>query len=158
MSITSRLLPLAVALPCGVTAAVYANFSLRVMPALGRLPDATGIARMQQFNRTAVQAPFMTCFFGAAIGSVWLALRALRSDHTRAGLLAGAGGGLYLVGFLLTIVYNVPLNERLARATGADVDVWRRYLTVWTRANSVRAVLSGVACLLLLAAIGCRRP
>lgn len=50
------------ALTTGVTAVVYLNFSARVMPALAKLPNPTGIARMQQFNRTAVQPPFMICF------------------------------------------------------------------------------------------------
>lgn len=54
------------AVAAGVIGAVYVNFSARVMPWLATLPDAEGIATMQRFNRVAVQAPFMTAFFGGA--------------------------------------------------------------------------------------------
>ncbi len=129
-----------------VVGGVYANFSLRVMPRLAKLPEAEGITTMQQFNRVALQAPFMTAFFGTAIVSIVKIIGTLaKHQRTVADWIALAGGGFYLAGFLLTIVYNVPRNEQLAAVTAGSVQgsrVWRMYLDEWTSANSVRGVLS----------------
>lgn len=141
---------------CAVTAGVYVNFSARVMPSLGRMPNAVGIARMQGFNKTALQAPFMVCFFGAALASGYLVVRFARGDRSVSDLLLAAGGTAYLAGFLLTIGYNVPLNERLAAAdphAASSVGLWRDYLQQWTTANSVRAVLSTAAVGLIVAGL-----
>jgi len=46
---------------------------------------------------------------------------------------------------VLTIVYNVPRNNRLADVVAGTAEgsrVWHMYLDEWTSANSVRAVLS----------------
>lgn len=52
------------------------------------------------------------------------------------------GGGLYLVGTVgVTIVANVPLNDRLAAADPESADTarfWRHYVSRWTRWNHVR--------------------
>lgn len=135
-----------------VVGGVYANFSIRVMPRLGSLPDAEAIETMQKFNRTAVQAPFMTFFFGTALASVWTVVHSLRQEERTVGdWISAAGGVLYLSGWVLTIIYNVPRNNRLdgvAAGTTEAARVWHVYLDEWTSANSVRAVLS------LLGAVG----
>lgn len=141
------------ALTSGATAVVYVNFSARVMPSLGRMANASGIARMQHFNRTAEQGPFMLCFFGAALAGGYLVYRMVRGDRSAADLLLAAGGTSYLAGLLLTIAYNVPLNDKLARLdphAPSSVAFWRDYLSGWTTANSVRAGLSAVATALLI--------
>ncbi|MDO5500807.1 MAG: DUF1772 domain-containing protein [Propionibacteriaceae bacterium] len=134
------------ALGSAVVGGVYTNFSLRIMPRLARLPEVEGITTMQQFNRVALQAPFLTAFFGTAIVSIAKVVTTLaKQDRTTGDLTAMAGGGLYLAGFVLTIVYNVPRNEQLAAITAGTAEgtqVWRMYLTEWTPANSVRGVLS----------------
>lgn len=135
-----------------VTAAVYVHFTARVMPSLGRMVASHGIATMQGFNQTAVQPPFMTAFFGAALAGIVLVVRALAGHHTTADLLAALGGFAYLAGFALTIGYNVPLNDRLATLdpnSPASVAFWTSYLSTWTTANTLRAVLSGVGALAL---------
>ncbi|NNG38986.1 DUF1772 domain-containing protein [Flexivirga sp. ID2601S] len=137
-----------------VTAGVYLNFSARVMPSLGRMAGSAGLARMQGFNRTAVQPPFMICFFGAAFVGGYLVYRVVRGDRSGADLLLAAGGTAYLLGFVLTIAYNVPLNDKLAALdpdAPSSIQVWRDYLTSWTAANTVRAVLSTLAVGLLIA-------
>lgn len=129
-----------------IAGGVYANFSARVMPRLAQLPTTEAVSTMQQFNRTAVQAPFMTVFFGSAVlGLVVLVRVVRRTDRDWVDLLAAGGAALYLVGFVLTIVYNVPRNDRLAAVDAnspAAVRVWSDYLRAWTPANSVRAVAS----------------
>jgi hypothetical protein len=53
---------------------------------------------------------------------------------------------LYLVGSLgVTMAFNVPRNEALARAEAASADaasLWQRYLVEWTAWNTVRTVAS----------------
>jgi uncharacterized membrane protein len=52
------------------------------------------------------------------------------------------GSALYLVGSLLvTIVFNVPMNESLASVAPADPDgasLWAGYVASWTAWNHIR--------------------
>ncbi|MCI2237327.1 DUF1772 domain-containing protein [Kineococcus sp. TRM81007] len=131
-----------------VTAGVYAHFSLTVMPRLAALPAEEGIRAMQAFNRQAVQPPFMLCFFGAAAFSCALLVRAARRRRSVAARVAAGAAGAYLAGFAITVVLNVPRNDALAAldpTAAASAVAWGDYLREWTSANSVRAVLSGVA-------------
>jgi uncharacterized membrane protein len=54
------------------------------------------------------------------------------------------GSLLYLLGtFGVTIAFNVPLNEALARVepnSHAGADLWASYLTTWTAWNHLRTV------------------
>lgn len=156
---TSRLTVLAsvaAAVGSAATAAVYADFSARIMPSLGRMANSAGIARMQHLNRSIEQGPFMLAFCGAAVSGGYLVYRLFRGDRSTADVLLAAGGSAYLAGLLLMMLYNVPLNNRLAgidpHAAGA-VPLWRDYLQHWTAANTVRAVLSAGAVVLLVAGL-----
>ena len=55
-----------------------------------------------------------------------------------------SGGLLYFVGnVVVTIVFNVPRNDALARVQATNADgarVWTDYLITWTRWNHVRTV------------------
>ncbi|WP_265445339.1 DUF1772 domain-containing protein [Flexivirga meconopsidis] len=137
-----------------VTAGVYILFSAKLMPDFRRMSDVSGILKMQQFNRDAVQPPFMICFFGGALAGVYLVASAFRGRRTRWDLVAATGGAFYLLGFGLTIAYNVPLNDQLAAVNAHDpsaAQLWHDYLNNWTNANSVRAVLSAIGAALLIA-------
>ena len=71
-----------------------------------------------------------------------------------------AGGVLYVLGmFVVTMVFNVPLNNALAAVDPASPEaasLWARYLTDWTLWNHVRTVASTAACALFIAAIAAR--
>lgn len=150
-----NLVTAAAAVGSAVVGGVYANFSLRVMPRLAELPEADGIATMQHFNRVALRAPFMTLFFGTAAASITkIAATVIAHPRSGADWIAVVGGGLYLAGFVLTIAYNVPRNERLAAVVAGVPEgshVWSGYLREWTAANSVRGVLSILGALALAA-------
>ena len=66
-----------------------------------------------------------------------------------------AGSQLYLVGsILVTMICNVPLNNRLAAVKPESAEgkaVWTHYLSVWTAWNHVRtaASLAAAACFIL---------
>jgi uncharacterized membrane protein len=61
------------------------------------------------------------------------------------------GAALYLVGtFGVTMVFNVPRNNALARLEPADsVAAWRRYVQEWTWWNHVRTLAAVLAAALL---------
>lgn len=144
-----------------VAAGVYVNFSARVMPRLAELPVAEAVVTMQRFNTNAVQWPFMTAFFGGAAASVALVVgNVAQRGWSVASALSVVGASLYLAGFVLTIVYNVPRNSLLAEANPLapeTADLWARYQRQWTAANTVRAVLSVGAVLALGGALLLRR-
>lgn len=71
-----------------------------------------------------------------------------------------AGGVLYVLGmFVVTMIFNVPLNDALAAVDPASAEatkIWARYLNDWTLWNHVRTISSTAACVLFMAAIAAR--
>lgn len=93
--------------------------------------------------------PAAACVFlavGAAVG--WA--------ETDATYLFG-GSALYLVGtILVTIAFNVPLNDRLARVepgTSEGAELWAHYLTRWNLWNHVRTAASLAAAAAFMVAL-----
>jgi uncharacterized membrane protein len=130
------------ALGCALSAGALFAFSSFVMPALGRLPSAQGIAAMQSINVMAPTPAFMTALFGSGLASVVVAVWALADWDGSSSPWLLAGTALYLAGPVgLTMGYHVPRNNALAaldpEAEGAEAH-WRRYLVEWTRGNHVR--------------------
>jgi uncharacterized membrane protein len=148
---------LATALGCGLVAGVFFAFSTFVMAALRRLKLEEGIAAMQSINIVAVTPVFMTALFGTAVASLALAVWAVISWGERYAALVLAGGVLYLLGTVgVTMVCNVPLNNRLATVhpQGADVATyWNEYVTKWTAWNHVRTVAALAAAAALTIAL-----
>ena len=52
--------------------------------------------------------------------------------------------------FVVTMAFNVPLNNALLRG---DAATWQRYLVSWTRWNHVRTLASMAASALFIAAL-----
>lgn len=146
------------ALGCGLVAGVFFAFSTFVMKALGRVPSAAGISVMQSINVTVLTPWFMGAFFGTGMVCIVASIHALYHWGEAGSLLRLAGSAIYLVGsILVTIVCNVPRNERLAAVSPADptsVEGWRRYVASWTAWNHVRTVASFVAAALLSLGLG----
>ena len=143
------LLTLAAALGCGVVAGVFFAFSTFVMKALERVPREVGMHVMQSINVTVLTPWFMGVFFGTAIASAVAVLHSLYHWDQAGALLRLAGGATYLGGSIaVTIVFNVPRNERLATLSPADPDNaedWASYVSGWTAWNHVRTAASLVA-------------
>jgi uncharacterized membrane protein len=148
---------LATALGCGLVAGVFFAFSTFVMAALRRLKPEEGIAAMQSINILAVTPAFMTALFGTAAACLALAVWAVISWGERYAALVLAGGVLYLIGTIgVTIVCNVPLNNRLATVRPQDADggsYWNEYATKWTAWNHVRTVAALAAAAVLTVAL-----
>jgi uncharacterized membrane protein len=152
------------ALASGLMAGFFFAFSTTVMGALGRQPVASGIATMQSINVVVLNPWFLAIFLGSAIACVVLAIAALLKWHEPGAAFLLAGALLYVVGtFLVTIVFNVPLNDALAAVAPdgpAGAELWARYLRTWTAWNHVRTIapLLAAACLTIALVLQARGP
>lgn len=140
------------ALGSGLIAGVFYAFSTFVMKALAQRPAAEGMAAMQSINVVVLNPWFLGVFMGtAALGAVAAVFALVRWSHPASAWLL-AGGLLYVVGtFGVTIWFNVPLNNTLAKLDPTDpaaAGEWVRYVRLWTRWNHVRtaAALAALAC------------
>ncbi|HEY0942172.1 MAG TPA: anthrone oxygenase family protein [Steroidobacter sp.] len=129
----------------GLIGGSFFIFSNTCMRAFDALPAADAVAAMNSINRVILNPGFFLAFFGTALLCVVLLIGQLDEP------LVVAGALLYLAGSIgVTMVCNVPLNEKLqkVRASAADLESqWRAYRGPWTRWNHVRTV----ACLLAAA-------
>ena len=151
------ILTLLTALGCGLIAGVFFAFSTFVMSALGRLLPPQGIAAMQSINVTVINPWFLTAFVGTALACVVLAIWSVMAWHQPGAAYLLAGSVLYVAGcFLVTIVFNVPLNDALAAVEPASAEgasLWTRYLLTWTIWNHVRTVASLAAAAMFVLAL-----
>jgi uncharacterized membrane protein len=134
-------------------AGLFFIFSNTIMTALGKLPPPAGIAGMQSINVTILNPIFFLVFFGTSMLSAGLLAAALLNLSQGWAWPALAGSLCYLVGSLLvTMICNVPLNNRLAAASAGTTEAaqfWAEYLRVWTAWNHLRTVLCLAAAVLL---------
>jgi uncharacterized membrane protein len=136
------LVTLASAVGSGLIAGSFFAFSTFVMGALGKLPPPQGIAAMQSINVVVINPWFMTTFVGTAVLCVAVAIASLVRWHDPGAAYLLAGAILYVGGtFLVTMVFNVPRNDALAKLTPSSAEagtLWVAYLSTWTAWNHVR--------------------
>ena len=141
----------------GLVAGVFCAFSTFVMRGLAALPPAQGVAAMKAINVAAVRPAFMLVFIGSALLCAMIAVVTfvVWPDDGKVELLAGST--LYLLGsFGLTMVANVPRNDRLAGlAPGSPeaAEYWPVYVREWTFWNHVRTVASAAAAVVYVVAL-----
>jgi uncharacterized membrane protein len=150
-------LTLFAALGCGLVAEVFFAFSAFVMKALSRLTPAEGIAAMQSINVAVINPLFLGVFIGTGAACAVAIIVSLTQWDIPGAVHLLVGSALYLVGsFLVTIVFNVPLNNSLAAVAPADPDgaqQWASYLGRWTGWNHVRTVAALAAAAALTIAL-----
>lgn len=138
-----------VCIGAGIVGGVFFGFSTFVMKALGQLPPPHGIEAMQRINVVVLNPAFLGVFLGtAALAGLCVAMSFFSWGDDRA-LLLFLSGLLYLAGcFGVTVVYNVPRNERLARM-GIDspeaASYWPVYLREWLLWNHARTIAAVLA-------------
>jgi len=150
-------LTFAAALASALVSGIFYAFSTAVMRALGNIAPTHGIAAMQSINVAVFNVWFMGAMFGTAALCLVLAIGSfLAWQQPGAGYIL-AGSLIYLVGtILVTIVFNVPLNDALAATSSTSSDgsqLWTRYLTDWTWWNHVRTAAALVASALFIVAL-----
>lgn len=145
------------AIGCGLVAGVFFTFSTFVMNALSRLQPKEGIAAMQSINITAINPLFMLALFGTAVTCLFLAIFSVLKWQQPGAVYLLVGSLVYLVGtVLVTIAFNVPLNDALANVKPESIEgvnLWAKYLTDWTFWNHVRTLAALVAAVLLTFAL-----
>lgn len=156
-------LTLASAVGAGLIAGVFFAFSNFVMPALVRLPPAQGLAAMQSINVTVLNRTFLSVFTGTAVLCSVLALLSVVSWSMAGSKLRIAGGALYVFGtFIVTMVCNVPLNDRMARISPAAAEAahaWSQFVQQWGPWNTVRSLAAlGAALALTIGLVQSAQP
>lgn len=136
-------------LGAGLMAGFFFTFSNTVMQALARQPQPAGMKAMQAINVTVLNPLFFAVFFGTALLAAVLAVLALIDWIPAQSLFLLVAGLAYVAGTLaVTLVFNVPMNEALAKAdpaSAAGADLWRDYLSRWVFWNHVRSIASLVS-------------
>jgi len=143
------------ALGSGLMAGLFFVFSTFMMTALARLGAPQGIAAMQSVNVTILNPLFLSVFMGTALLSLGTGIATIWNWSAEGSGWLLAGSLLYLVGIILvTMVFNVPLNDAIAAAdpaSGEGAALWARYLDVWVKWNHVRTMagLGALACFIM---------
>ncbi|MEU6257720.1 anthrone oxygenase family protein [Streptomyces sp. NPDC047043] len=133
----------------GLIAGVYYVFACCIMPALARSDDRVYVEVMQDINDVIQNPVFFLSFIGALLLTAVSAWQ-LRGQPYRWWVWAALAA--YALGFLTTVVFNIPLNNDLATAT--DPSAAREHFEdPWVAWNVVRALLSTVALVCLARAL-----
>ena len=137
---------------------VFQAFSDFVMRGLSLAGGAGGIESMQHINTAVLRSVFLTTFLALVPSTLALAVYAGFRLSGPGQKLIVAAAVLYLVSvFLVTMLGNVPMNERLAAMAHQSAEAkayWSTYGRVWTWWNHVRSLGSvGTAACLLVAAV-----
>jgi len=130
-----------------LVAGTFFAFSTFIMSAFAGSEPQSAARLMQSINVVIVKSPFIALFLLSALLSIALPIHALVTGN-RANLpplLISAAA--YLLGvFVVTMAFNVPLNDQLDSTTS----FWPRYLAAWMPWNHVRTLASIVATAALL--------
>lgn len=144
----------AAALGSGLLAGVYFAFSGFIMKSFDKLETAQSITAMNSINEIILRSLFMPVFFGSTIISLLLIVAAsVYWDEAGAGPALVAGMVYFFGMFLCTVVFNVPLNNALARLNPEGETAqqgWSRYLNNWTKWNHLRTLSSLATCVLCI--------
>ena len=160
MEILTNMLLWFSAISIGLMAGVYFTFSAFVMRALDAIEPPAGMLAMQSINRIIVQSSFLPIFFASTLACIALGVIA-GTDLANAGShWALIGSATYVFGmFVVTIIGNVPLNNRLeaAPADGPEGrEMWSLYLKKWTAWNHVRTIACTASLAMLILSISDR--
>lgn len=134
------------AIGAGLMAGVYFAFSGFIMRSLDQLGALRATEAMNAINEVILRSWFMVLFFGSTLLYAILSAIAFLDANLAGRWLLFATGLIYVFGmFLCTVMFNVPLNNRLAEVSKGDdteVETWTLYSKHWTRWNHIRSVCS----------------
>jgi len=146
------------AIGAALVSGIFYAFSTFVMRALERLPPRDGIAAMQSINIAVINPLFFLVFFGTGVLCVVTTAASLMSDLEVSLGPVIIGCVLYLFGCIgITIVGNVPLNDKLANTDpdGPEAEtLWSLYLGRWNLWNHLRTAASLAAAVSFLISAG----
>lgn len=135
-----------VAISAAFVGGVFLAFSDFIMRALVSVSPVSGIAAMQAINVTVLRSIFLATFLGLGpitLVLVYLVATDVSVDGGARVAVVTASVVYWITAIAVTIVGNVPMNERLARleATAAEAQAyWQHYGVRWTRLNHGRTL------------------
>jgi uncharacterized membrane protein len=133
-------------------------FSTFVMRGLDRTGPVDAITAMRGINAEANANPgFLLAYFGATVLALVVAvLAAVRlSEPGNGWILVGAICGV--LGAVITVAFNVPLNNHLDTVDLAAAEgEWRAYFATWTAWNHARAATGFIGAALMLVGLQLR--
>ncbi len=134
-----------------ITGLLFA-FSNFVMRALADLPSDKGMFAMQRINVTIINPIFMMLFLGTPILCSVIAFTSIQNINEPGSLYLLISALTYLIGpFGITMLFNVPLNNLLARTDVSDAnEIWPMYQKNWQWWNHIRTYI-GVASIVFMA-------
>ncbi|TFV55333.1 DUF1772 domain-containing protein [Mycobacterium sp. PS03-16] len=151
------------AVACTAVGGIFFAFSTFVMRGLDRTDPAEAITAMRGINAEAqANAAFLILFLGSALLAVAVGALGVLRWGAPGGWLLVAGGVCGVTGFVVTVAFNIPLNNHLDGLTPdtlSAVDAareWAHHLRVWTLWNHVRTATGLAAGALLIAALVAR--
>jgi len=138
-----------------VTGLLFA-FSNFVMTALADLPKEDGMLAMQRINERIINPIFVLLFLGTPILCVTITIWSGMDLNAAGSPSLLLGSICYLIGpFGITMLFNVPLNNRLAKTELSDANkIWTDYQIRWQRWNHLRTYVGVLSIILLAAGFG----
>jgi uncharacterized membrane protein len=147
----------AFALSSAIVGGVFKAFSEFVMKALIQAEPGSGIEAMQKINRAVLRTEFVASLVTLGPLSTAFAVYAvLILGGLERNLIVTAAIVYVSSVFLVTIVGNVPMNERLdgmQHRSREAAEYWNVYGTKWTRLNHVRTIGAIITSVLYLMAM-----
>lgn len=139
------------AIGCGLIAGLYFAFSTFILQAFDRLGPEPAAEAMNAINVRIQRSLFMPLFLGTTLTGLALAVIGLLHLRSPGGAAMLAGGAVHVLGmFVVTMVFNVPLNNALVARGG---EAWSFYLRRWLPWNHIRTLASTIASALFIVAI-----
>lgn len=118
---------------------LYFTFSNTIMRVLSQSRD--GANTMIEINKQILNPLFLTCFGLSGIAGFYF-------GFFHSGFQSLVGIVFFIGTTLVTVFFNVPLNDKLKDALPEDLSrLWQKYLDKWVLWNHLRtgcAVLSGL--------------
>lgn len=133
----------------GIITGLLFAFSNFVMRALADLPSEKSMFVMQRINEKIINPVFLLFFMGTPL----LCLLIIINSNS---LILFIGAIAYLIGpFGITVLFNVPLNNKLAREELSDCDhKWSVYQKKWQYWNHIRTYIGLLSVILLALGFG----
>jgi uncharacterized membrane protein len=132
-------------------------FSTFVMRGLDRTGPVEAITAMRGINVEANSNPaFLLAYFGATILALVVAVMAVIQLRQPGSWWVLVGAVLSILAAIITMAFNVPLNNHLDTVNPAGLSVadaareWQAYFSTWTAWNHARTATSVIGAALML--------
>lgn len=150
---TNTMISVVVAMITGaalVTGLLFA-FSNFVMAALADVSTENAVEVMQRINVRIINPVFFFLFVGTPVLCLIVVIQTFLNAGENLNLWLPVGATLYLIGPLgITLMFNVPLNDRLAKIEKSNANEWEVYQAKWQGWNHLRTYI-GIVSIVLMA-------